>query len=175
MKLYVASSWRNTRQPEVVTRLRAEGHKVYDFRNPEPGNSGFHWSEIDPDWKQWTPEQFREALINPIALKGFSLDFGAMQWADAGIMVMPCGRSAHIEAGYFVGAGKPLFILLSDGEPELMYKMATAVAVDIDELIGAVCAIDIQEHFAILAPRTSGLWHNLPAHLHCKTWDDLNI
>ena len=49
-----------------------------------------------------------------------------MKWADACVMVMPCGRSAHLDAGWFVGIGKPLIILLSDGEPELTYKMANA-------------------------------------------------
>jgi nucleoside 2-deoxyribosyltransferase len=135
VKIYVASSWRNNTQAEVVQALREAGHEVYDFKNPAPGNNGFHWSEIDRDWQQWTPEQFREALCHPVADSGYSLDWGAMQWSDAGVMVLPCGRSAHIEAGYFVGAGKPLIILLAPGEPELMYKMATAICLTVDEVI----------------------------------------
>ena len=38
MKIYVASSWRNQHQPEIVTMLRANGFKVYDFRKPALGN-----------------------------------------------------------------------------------------------------------------------------------------
>ena len=46
-----------------------------------------------------------------------------MKWADACVLVLPCGRSAHLEAGWFVGAGKPLHILQLDREePELMYR-----------------------------------------------------
>lgn len=52
MRIYVASSWRNERQPEVVARLRAEGHEVYDFRRPNGQQDGFHWSEIDPEWQR---------------------------------------------------------------------------------------------------------------------------
>jgi len=52
MSIYVASSWRNTHQPSVVAALREAGHDVYDFRNPRPGDHGFHWSMIDPDWKE---------------------------------------------------------------------------------------------------------------------------
>lgn len=37
-KIYVASSWRNSIQAEIVAALRAEGHEVYDFRNPGPNN-----------------------------------------------------------------------------------------------------------------------------------------
>lgn len=141
MKIYVASSWRNQFQPEVVRQLRNAEFEVYDFRHPtyDPDhtlidNTGFHWSEIDPDWKQWTPQEFRKALDHPVAKEGFDFDFNAMRWADACVLVMPCGRSAHLEAGWFVGAGKPCFILLEDGEPELMYAM-TKPCIDIDEVI----------------------------------------
>jgi len=135
MKIYVASSWRNERQPEVVAQLREAGHDVYDFKNPREGDKGFHWSEIDPDWLNWTPERFRQALNHPIAKSGFASDWNAMCEAEACVMVMPCGRSAHIEAGYFVGAFKPLYILLSDGEPELMYNMATLVCLDLGDAL----------------------------------------
>jgi len=51
------------------------------------------------------------------------------------VLVLPCGRSAHLEAGYFVGASKPLYILIEDEiEPELMYKMADFIFGDLDEL-----------------------------------------
>lgn len=134
MKIYVASSWRNYRQPNVCAALRNYGHEVYDFRNPEDGDNGFHWSEIDPDWQKWTPEQYRSNLSHPIAKNGYRKDFKAMLWADTCVLVMPCGRSAHLEAGYFVGANKKLIILIDDGEPELMYKLADRVCVTIDEV-----------------------------------------
>lgn len=135
-KIYLASSWRNERQPMMVEALRHFGHEVYDFRHPEPGNEGFQWSEIDPNWQQWTREQYIEALFHPIAQKGFALDFGAMQWADTGVLLLPSGRSAHIEAGYFVGARKRLFIVLTEEqEPELMYLMADGIARSLAELL----------------------------------------
>jgi hypothetical protein len=138
VRIYVASSWRNARQPSVVTALRDAGHEVYDFRNPRPGDVGFAWAQIDPNWQAWSPEAFRAALSDPIASDGFRSDFDAMKWADACVLVMPCGRSAHLEAGYFVGAGKPLVILLSDGEPELMYSMATAICTSEGEVLDSL-------------------------------------
>ena len=33
-KIYVASSWRNSYQRDVVSFLRNEGHEVYDFTHP---------------------------------------------------------------------------------------------------------------------------------------------
>ena len=134
MKIYVASSWRNNKQPEVVAALRDEGHEVYDFKNPDTEHAGFHWSDIDKDWKDWSPAVFRERLEHPIAKEGFSQDISAMRWADAFVLVMPCGRSAHLELGWASGAGKKTIILLESGEPELMYKIADHLCVDIEDV-----------------------------------------
>lgn len=140
MKIYVASSWRNEKQPRVVERLREVGHEVYDFRHPEPGNDGFHWSEIDTYWEKWTPRAFRAALPHKLADCGFRDDFQAMKWADAFVLVLPCGRSAHLELGWAVGVGKKTIILLDseDFEPELMYKMVDHLCVDLGEVIEAL-------------------------------------
>lgn len=138
MKIYVASSWRNAQQQSVVQQLRDAGHEVYDFKNPRPGETGFAWSDIDPDWQAWTPEQFREALRHPIALNGYISDASAMAEADACVRVMPCGRSAHLEAGFFVGSPKKALIILlgeEPAEPELMYRMANAICLDMGEVI----------------------------------------
>ena len=70
--VYVASSWRNLLQPAVVAALRAMGLDVYDFRNPGPGEHGFSWQSIHPNWLGWTPEQWREALRHPIAQAGYA-------------------------------------------------------------------------------------------------------
>lgn len=138
MKIYVASSWRNQHQPSVVRILRSAGHEVYDFKNPAPGQKGFAWSDIDPNWQSWTPEQFHEALNHPIAKAGYLSDASAMAEADACVMVMPCGRSAHLEAGFFVGSPKKALIILLDDaptEPELMYKMANAICLNMGEVV----------------------------------------
>ena len=36
-KIYVASSWRNVFQQDVVAILRDLGHEVYDFKTPHMG------------------------------------------------------------------------------------------------------------------------------------------
>jgi hypothetical protein len=124
-RIYVASSWRNPLQPGVVEALRAAGHEVYDFRNPKPGNTGFSWRQILPDPPPWSAEATRRVLEHPIAKEGFDLDFSAMRWADTFVMLQPCGRSAALELGWAVGAGRQTFVLLADGqEPELMLKCA---------------------------------------------------
>lgn len=135
MRLYVASSWRNPKQAEVVQALRKAGHLVYDFRHPRPGDEGFDWADIDPNWQDQNADQFRKALEHPSAQQGFKLDMDALVTCDGCVLVMPCNRSAHLELGYAVGAGKFTVILLENGEPELMYLMADRLAVSIEELL----------------------------------------
>lgn len=134
-RIYVASSWRNIHQPIIVKSLRADGHEVYDFREPAPGVKGFAWSEIDPKWQSWTAKGYVAALNDPLAVNGYAHDLGAMQWADTCVLVLPCGRSAHLELGWMAGAGKRTIILTQDGEePELMAKMATKICTSLDEV-----------------------------------------
>jgi len=144
MSIYVASSWRNLYQPNIVALLRSAGHDVYDFRHPVDGDNGFHWSAIDPEWEDWAPQAYREALRHPVAQDGFRKDYRAMRAADMCVVVLPSGRSSHLEAGWFIGAGKPVIIYIPEPvEPELMYLLASgdpgkAIACDEGELLKRV-------------------------------------
>lgn len=136
-RIYVASSWRNEYYPDVVRALRNAGHDVYDFRNPPSGEGGFKWSYIDESYMDWTPEQYREQLENnPLALKQLNNDIEAMKSCDTCVLVLPCGRSAHTEAGWFAGAGRKVLVYIPcKQEPELMYKLFDGVCCNIEELI----------------------------------------
>jgi hypothetical protein len=140
-RIYVASSWRNPMQTAVVAVLRSAGHEVYDFKHPRPGDDGFHWSEVMPSYDHETciDVDFLSALDHPIAEAGFSSDFDAMRWADTCVLVLPCGRSAHLEAGWFTADPDRQVVILLDGPqvvPELMYRMADAIVPSLNDLLG---------------------------------------
>jgi hypothetical protein len=123
MKIYVASSWRNTFQPGVVAALRKDGHEVYDFMDSE----GFHWSEVDPAWKNWPEDvpKYLLGLTHPCAERGFKRDMSNLIACDVCVYVMPCGVSASLECGFAVGAGKLVVVYVPAlREPDLMVKMA---------------------------------------------------
>jgi hypothetical protein len=138
-KIYVASSWRNEFYPEVVAKLRDAGHDVYDFRNPPSRDPGFKWGSIDPGFMDWTPSQYRNMLRHPKAERQFHNDIEAMEACDACVIVLPCGRSAHTEAGWFAGKGKRVLAYIPEKqEPELMYKLFDEICCSIKELIEAL-------------------------------------
>lgn len=141
--VYVASSWRNLEQPTVVSALRANGIDCYDFRHPAPGDDGFSWKEVGGTagivggGNVLEPvDNYLRMLMHPKAVIGYERDFAAMERADTFVLVLPCGRSAHLELGWAVGAGKRTAILLEDpAEPELMYRMVDHLSTDLDDLL----------------------------------------
>jgi hypothetical protein len=144
MKIYVASSWRCEFQPEVVLKLRALGHKVYDFRGAGTGwgeiegsDGGFRWSEVDPAWKEWQSDvpRYLRMLDHPRSVEGFNRDMNALRAADACILVNPCGQSAHAELGWAAGAGKLTAAYCpAIREPDLMLKMASHITSSWDSI-----------------------------------------
>lgn len=139
VNIYVASSWRNEYQQDVVLALRKAGHDVYDFKNPTGGadcSGGFRWSELDHRWREWTNEEYVRMLEHDIACAGFFRDYDAMCWADACVMVMPCGPSASMEAGWMQGRGKPTVCYVpAMREPDLMVKLFDLVTTRMDDVI----------------------------------------
>lgn len=77
--------------------------------------------------------------MHPKAEAQFKNDIEAMRSCDACVLVLPCGRSAHTEAGWFAGAGKKVFVYIpTKQEPELMYKLFDGVCTSLPELIAAI-------------------------------------
>ena len=138
-RIYVASSWRNEYYPAVVEALRADGHEVYDFRNPPHGGNGFRWTDIDDNAMDWSFGEYAEGLHHPKAERQFKADLEALEWADTCVLVLPSGRSAHTEAGWMAGAGRRVFVYFPEKqEPELMYKLFDGVVDSLDDLLEAL-------------------------------------
>lgn len=174
MRIYVASSWRNEQQQEVVKALRNAGHEVYDFKNPKEGDKGFHWSEIDPNWQNWTPIEYRDCLDHPVAERGFKSDYEAMQWANVFVGVQPFGRSASLEMGWAAGKHKMTILLLENGEPELMVKILHHICCDISEVIELLTICDY------VCPEckytmSQELWLGIPVNVPCPGCDKKGI
>ena len=136
MSIYIASSWRNPHQPMMVNGLRGLGFNVYDFRHPHPDDYGFSWGDIAAEWDDWTLTEYRDALQHPLARAGFQSDMNALRASTHVILLLPCGNSAHLEAGWAVAAGKWVAAFALDGavRPELMYGMFDLITDNFDEL-----------------------------------------
>jgi hypothetical protein len=84
------------------------------------------------------PLAFRDRVLqHPIAQEAFAFDMDALRDAEATVLLLPCGRTAHLELGFAVGAGQRTLVLLDNpiSEPELMYLMTTKICTDLVEVL----------------------------------------
>lgn len=131
--VYVMGSLRNPAISEVSAAIRAAGFEVWDdWRAASPHG--------DDTWQAYEGERGRtydEALRGRAAENTYLWDRAMIDMCDVGVLVMPSGKSAHMEAGYMIACGKPVF-MLQDGEPErfeVMPQFLTGVCRDIEALL----------------------------------------
>lgn len=131
--IYLIGSLRNPRVQMVGEQLRAAGWNVFDdwfAAGPEADDA---WQR----YEQAKGHDFVQALEGAAAEHVFHFDYEHLYTADAAVLVLPAGKSAHLELGWALGRSIPGFVLL-DGEPErfdVMYKFADGVARNVGELI----------------------------------------
>lgn len=131
-KIYLMGSLRNPLVKEIGQKIREKLNcEVFD-----------DWSAAPPDaddaWKVYEEGRGRtyvDALKGYAAQQVFQFDLKHLDESTAGLLVLPAGRSAHMELGYLKGAGKRAVILL-DGEYDrwdVMYNFADAVVTNVDD------------------------------------------
>lgn len=142
MKVYIASSWRNQQYEAAKKAFENAGYEVLDWR----GKDGFSWSKVSPNWKSWTKEEQIEALNHDEAIRGFARDQAMIDVCDLLVLLLPCGKSAHMEMGYATGIGKFVIVILAgEAEAELMYMFADAVYPSVDAAINEWILTDTVE------------------------------
>jgi hypothetical protein len=126
MKIYIASSWKQeVRCKYLAEFLRKHNHEVDLFCEARKGREIFSFSEI----KNYKKIDCIEMLGQQRVQKAFHDDKKWLDWADLCLLVLPSGRSAHLEAGYAKGQGKKLFIVgeFPKGEFDVMYGFADKI------------------------------------------------
>ena len=130
--IYLIGSLRNPKVPEIAKRLRQEGIEVFaEWFAAGP--------EADDYWKAYEQSQgysYIEALSRPAAKNVFAFDRTNLDRSSTVVLVLPAGRSGHLELGYGIGSGKPGYILLDDPDRwDVMYQFATGIYADLDILV----------------------------------------
>ncbi len=138
-KVYIIGSLRNQEIPVVAKQVRDLGFNVFD-----------DWiaagPEADDYWKKYELQRGRtyaEALEGLAARHNFFFDKDHLDSSDIGVLVLPAGKSGHLELGYLRGREKPVAILLDDKQDrfDLMYKFAK-VCHNIEELLEWLKGLD---------------------------------
>jgi|CXWL01.1.fsa_nt_gi hypothetical protein len=129
MCIYLIGSLRNQAIPEIAQKIRALGLEVFDdWHAAGP--------EADDAWQHYETSRghdYKQALKGWAARHVFGFDYHHLSRASAAVLVLPAGKSAHLEAGWMIGKGKPVYFLF-DKAPERfdqMYAFALTTGGDI--------------------------------------------
>ena len=137
MIVYLIGSLRNPDVPRVANLIRSWGHEVID-----------DWyaagPEADDKWQEYETQRGRsyiDALSGLHANHVFDFDDHHIRRSDAGVLLLPAGRSCHVEFGVIRGMKKPGYIVLGEHYDrfDVMYRYATKVVVKSEELEGLLC------------------------------------
>lgn len=122
MKVYIATSWRNEQLVQDLAKvIRGSGLEVYCFAEPGPEQHIFNWPDVVS-----MQEDGISCLQNWNSKKAYGFDKAGLDWANVCVLVNPCGRDAHLEAGYIKGKGGYLYIIgdFPKGEFSNIYHLA---------------------------------------------------
>lgn len=119
--IYLIGSLRNEKIPHIAKEIReiVDWEVFDDWFSPGP--------EADDFWRKYEKirgSTYKEALSHWAGKHIYEFDKYHIDRANIGIMIMPAGRSGHLELGYMIGQGKRCFLLF-DKEPErwdVMYQ-----------------------------------------------------
>jgi nucleoside 2-deoxyribosyltransferase len=134
--LYLIGSLRNPKVPALSHELRRLGFEVFD-----------DWyaagPEADDYWQRYETQRGRtyaEALNGSAATHVFRYDRSNLDRCDAAVLLLPAGKSGHLELGYVIGKGKPAFIFMPEGAErwDVMYRFANMVVTTVPELEFAI-------------------------------------
>lgn len=138
MKIYVIGSLGNKKIPKIANQLREAGHEVFDDWFGAGPEADRWWGEYERKHRNHT---FPEALKGKFVQHALAFDKKHLEEADAAVLVLPAGKSGHLELGYILGKEKPAFILLASTKTvryDLMYGLATGVYFSVEGILQAL-------------------------------------
>lgn len=131
--IYIIGSLRNEKIPQIGNLLRDNGWDAFDDWYGAGPEADDKWR----DYEQHRGRNLKESIYGYAARHVFAFDKHHLERVDAGLLVMPAGKSGHLELGYLRGLGKAGYILF-DGVPErydVMWNFATDVFLSVEEML----------------------------------------
>lgn len=131
--VYIIGSLRNEKIPLVGNLLRENGYDAFDDWYGAGHEADDRWR----DYENLRGRHHKDAMFGYAAKHTFAFDKHHLDRCDLAVLVMPAGKSGHLELGYFVGSGKPGFICF-ESTPErfdVMHNFATDIFTSDEEML----------------------------------------
>ena len=137
-KLYLISSLRIDTVRDLANELRELGFDVFDDWHA----AGPQADDIWRDYEKQRGRTYLEALQGHHAKHVFALDEKHLAESDVAVLLLPAGKSGHLELGIHLGKGKPGYILLDEPDRwDVMYQFATGVFAEKEKLFSELQGI----------------------------------
>src|SRR5882724_10113170 len=115
---FVSGRWRNRDNIlDLVSKIRKKGYSVYCFLE---ASHSTHQIANDPeeDMQRFEKLDWRS---DPYVKEVFQNDMTGEKNSDVFVMLLPAGKSCHIEAGAAYGMGKKCILIGEQKEAESLY------------------------------------------------------
>lgn len=116
--VYLIGSLRNEKLVLLGNALRNAGVDVFDDWLAAGPIADDSWQKYESD----RGRTYAQALRGYAAQHVFEFDHHHLRRATHVVLVMPAGKSGHIELGWAIGMGKRAYVLF-DGEPDRWDQM----------------------------------------------------
>jgi hypothetical protein len=135
-KLYLIGSLRNNRIPELACRLRKEltDFEIFDDWYAAGPEADDFWKE----YEQYRGRSYEEALEGAAAKNVFAFDKRNLDESSHALLVLPAGKSGHMEimyAAYGVGAKAAILLDPDDVRWDVMYQFIPTILRTDDQIV----------------------------------------
>jgi len=132
MKFYIASRWSNMKHVQLLTEnLRALGHNVFPLVSDERNFvSGSELNRPALPVEGWQSNQKLREI--------YEHDLRGIEESDTIILLLPAGKSSHIQAGIGFGLGKNVVLIGQPESAESHYLIFNKVYATIEEYVASL-------------------------------------
>lgn len=129
---FVSGRWHNRDNVlDLSRKIREKGYKVYCFLETSHNE---HRVANDPeeDMKKFEARDWRS---DPYIREVFEKDMEGQRKSDVFVMLLPAGKSCHVEAGAAYGLGKKCILIGEQKEAESLYLIFDEMYPDVESFL----------------------------------------
>lgn len=132
---FVSGRWRNRDNVlDLTNKIRTKGYEVYCFLE---ASHSTHRINNDPEADMQTFEKL-DWRNDPYVESVFENDMNGEKNSDTFVLLLPAGKSCHIEAGVAFGLGKKCILIGEQKEAESLYLIFSKVYSTVDEFLQTI-------------------------------------
>lgn len=130
---FIASRWRNRDKViELLNKLRQKGKRVYSFLDED---NSLNSLATDPEKAMQDFEAIKDWHQDASIRRIFEKDLSGLKQSKKLVLLLPAGKSAHLETGIAYGLGKECILIGEQKETESLYLIFNKKFTSVDDFI----------------------------------------